>query len=172
MEINDSGEKSEFAANLNVFRQIDFFSQIPVEGMKLFALLCKRQLYKAGDPIFNQGDDDGSSYYLLSGRAKLVLKQEKQEYVIREYKEENYFGILSLMTSMVNLFSLIAVEDTYCMVMTREAFSKVVDQFPDIPLKIMRSIGQRVTQAEKKCIMEFESNRSEDLLNLLGISLI
>ncbi len=172
MNTNDSGEKSEFAANLNNFRQIDFFSQIPIEGIKLFALLCKRQFYKTGDLIFHQGDDDGSSYYLLSGKAKLVLVKENEESVIREYKKEQYLGILSLMTPMVKLFSLIAVEDTSCMVMTREAFSKVVDQFPDIPLKIMRSIGQRVTQAEKKCIMEFESNKSEDLLNLLGISLI
>ena len=172
MNINDSGEKSEFAANLNIFRQIDFFSQIPIEGIKLFALLCKRRFYKAGDPIFHQGDDDGSSYYLLSGKAKLVLVKEDQEYFIREYKEENYFGILSLMTPMVKQFSLIAMEETYCMVMTRDAFSKIVDQFPDIPLKIMKSIGQRVSQAEKKCIMEFESNKSEDLLNLLGISLI
>ncbi len=100
-----------------------------------------------------------------------MLEKEDQEYIIREYKEENYFGILSLMTPMVKLFSLIAMEDTYCMVMTREAFSKVVNQFPDIPLKVMKSIGQRVSQAEKKCIMEFESTKSEELLNLLGISL-
>ncbi|MCP4672958.1 MAG: Crp/Fnr family transcriptional regulator [Desulfobacula sp.] len=172
MNINDSGEKSEFADNLNIFRQIDFFSQIPIEGIKLFALLCKRQFYKAGDPIFNQGDDDGSSYYLLSGKAKLVLVKEDQEYLIREYEKENYFGVLSLMAPMVKQFSLIATKDTYCMVMTREAFAKIVNQFPDIPLKIMKFIGQRVSLAEKKCIMEFESQKSEDLLNLLGISLI
>ena len=58
------------------------------------------------------------------------------------------------------------------MVMTRKAFSKVVDQFPDIPLKIIRAIGQRVFQAEKKCIHEFESKERDDLKNLLGISLI
>ncbi len=172
MNTNDSGEKSEFADNLNIFRQIDFFSQISIEGIKLFALLCKRQFYEAGDYIFHQGDDDGCSYYLLSGKAKLVLSKEEQEYFIREYKEENYFGVLSLMTPMVKQFSLVATQDTNCMVMTRDAFSKVVDQFPDIPLKIMKSIGQSVSQAERKCIIEFESNKREDFLNLLGISLI
>ena len=73
---------------------------------------------------------------------------------------------------MVKQFSLVAAEDTTCMVMNRNAFSKVADQFPDIPMAIIKSIGQRVLQAEKKSMIEFESNRSESIKNLLGISLI
>ena len=169
---NNSKEKSEFTENLNIFRQIDFFSGISIEGIKLCAFLCKRQSYKAGEFIFHQDDDDGCSYYILSGKAKLVLNLEKKEHFIREYEVESYFGVLSLMAPMIKQFSLIATQDTTCMVMSREAFSKVADQFPDIPLKIARSVGQRVLQAERKCILEFESKGRDDLKNFLGISLI
>lgn len=172
MNISDSDEKSEFVANLNAFRQIDFFSGVSIEVMKLFSFLCQRQAYKAGDYIFRQEDDDGCSYYVLSGKAKLVLEKNKTEYLIREYAAESYFGVLNLMTPMVKQFSLMATEDTTCIVMTRQAFSKVVDQFPDTSLKIARSIGQRVMQAERKCILEFEANQRDDLKNLLGVSLI
>ena len=172
MNKSDSADKSEFVENLNIFRQIGFFSGIPIEVMKLFAFLCQRQSYKAGDFIFRQDDDDGCSYYMVSGKTKLVLKKEEKEYLIREYEAENYFGVLSLIAPMVTQFSLIATQDTTCMVMTREAFSKVVAQFPDIAFKIARSIGQRILQAERKCILEFESKQRDDLKNLLGISLI
>lgn len=169
---SDSEDKSEFVSNLNIFRQIDFFSGISIEGIKLFAFLCKRQSYKIDDYVFHQDDDDECSYYILSGKAKLVFVSEGKEHVIREYEAENYFGMLSLMTPMVKQFSLIATQDTTCMVMARAAFSKVVDQFPDIPLKIARSIGQRVLHSEIKCIHAFESTGREDLKNLLGISLL
>jgi len=172
MNKSDSEEKSEFVSNLNIFRQIDFFSGVSIEVIKLFALLCLRQTYKVGDFIFHQDDDDGCSYYILSGKAKLVFTKEEKKYFIREYEAESFFGVLSLMTPMVKQFSLIATQDATCMVMTRKAFSKVVDQFPDIPLKITRSIGERVLQAERKCILEFESKERDDLKNLLGISLI
>ena len=172
MNTSEKDNKSEFVANLNIFRQIDFFAGVPIEVIKLFAFLCKRQSYKAGDFIFHQDDDDGCSYYILSGKAKLILTKEGKEYFIREYEPESYFGALSLMTPMVKQFSLIAAQDATCMVMTRKTFSKVVDQFPDIPLKITRSIGERVLQAERKCILEFESKGRDDLKNLLGISLI
>lgn len=172
MKTDDPSDKSEFVINLNVFRQIEFFSGISIEGIKLFAFLCQRQSYKTGDYIFRQNEDDGCSYYILSGRTKLVLKKEEKESLIREYEAENYFGMLSLMTPMVKQFSLIAIQDTTCMVMNRKAFSKVVEQFPDIPLKFARSIGQRILQAERKCLIEFELKERDDLKNLLGISLI
>jgi CRP-like cAMP-binding protein len=172
MNTSDSGDKSEFVANLNVFRQIEFFSGFPIEVMKLFAFLCQRQSYKPGEVIFHQDDYDQCSYYILSGKARLVLAKQEKEYAIREYEAETYFGALSLMVPMVKQFSLIATQDTTCMVMTRKAFSKVVDQFPEIPLIIIRSIGQKVSQAERKCVLEFEAKETKELRDLLGISLL
>ncbi len=172
MNTDDSEDKSEFASNLSIIRQIDFFSGMSMDVIKLFAFLCKRQSYKSGDTIFRQGDDDQCCYYILSGKANLVLKEDEKEHNIREYKAESYLGVMSLMTPMIKQFSLIAKEDTVCLVMTREAFSKVVDQFPKTPLRITRIIGNRLLQAEKKCITEYESIRKDEVKNLLGISLI
>ena len=124
MSTTDSDDKSEFAANLNVFRQIDLFAGFPVEVMKLFAFLCKRHSYKSGDIIFHQDDDDQSAYYILSGKTKLVLTKEEKEHTIREYEPESFFGVLSLMTPMVKQFSLVATEDTTCLAMTRKAFPR------------------------------------------------
>jgi len=172
MNIDDSGDQSEFVANLNILRQIEFFPGVSMEVMKLFALLCQRQSYKSGDTIFHQDDDDGCSYYILSGKARLMRKNEGKDYDIREYKDESYFGVLSLMTPIIKQFSLVATEDTTCMVMNRKAFSKVVDQFPKVPLIIMGAIGQRLLRADKKWIFEFESMGRDELKSLLGISLI
>ncbi len=172
MNTNDSSDKSEFVDNLNIFRNIDFFSGVSIEVMKLFAYLCQRQMYMKDDVIFNQDDDDGKAYYVLSGKTKLIFNSKGKDLLIREFNNDNYFGILSLMTPMVKQFSLIATEDTTCVVMTRKAFSKVVDQFPETPLKIVKTIGQRVLQTERKILMEYETSKNEDIKKLLGISLI
>ncbi len=172
MNTNDADMPSEFTANLNAFRQIEFFSGMPIEVIKLFAYLCKRQTYKTGDLIFQQGDDDGCSYYILSGNTKLVFKNEEKEHFIREYGAEHFLSIMSLMSPMLKQFSLVAQEDTVCLVMTRESFSKVVDQFPDIPLRMTQAIGNRVLVSEKKAIAEFEAKEKANLKNLLGISLL
>ncbi len=165
-------DKCEFIDNLNAFRQTEFFAGMSIEIIKLFAFLCKRQTYKPGDFIFRQGDDDGCSYYILTGRAKLVFENDEKEHVIREYASETYLSVLSLMSPIVKQFSLVALEDTVCIVMTREAFTKVVNQFPEIPMKMAKAIGQRVARSEKVAIAEFESKGTGDLKNILGISLL
>ena len=172
MNTSDSENRSEFSLNLNIFRQIEFFSGLSIDVIKLFAFLCKRQSYKTGDYIFFQDDDDQCAYYILSGAASLVLKKNNKEYVIRKYKAESYLGVLSLLAPMVKQFSLVATADTTCIVMTRKAFTKIADQFPDTILKITRPILQKLANAERKCIIEFESEEKEGIKNLLGISLI
>ncbi len=172
MNTDNPKDKSEFSDNLNIIRQIEFFSGLPMEVIKLFAFLCKRQSYKPGDYIFKQDDDDQCSYYILTGRVKLVLEENDTEHLVREYGAENFFGVLSLMTPMIKPLSLIAAQDTACLVMTRKAFSKVVDQFPDIPLIVARAIGQRVFKADKRAIIEFESHKKEALKQFIGVSLI
>lgn len=172
MNTSDPEKKSEFASNLDIFRQIDFFCAIPVEVIKLFAFLCQRKFYKQGDYIFFQDDDDKCSYFILSGKANLVFSKNGKEYFIREYGPESYFGVLSLLTPMIKQFSLIASEDTICIVMTRQAFTKVTDQFPDTAFKIARTIGQRIMKTERRCLQEFEASQTKDLKSFLGISLI
>lgn len=172
MNTDDSGDKSEFSDNLNILRQIEFFSGLPMEVIKLFAFLCKRQSYNAGDVIFQQDDDDQCSYYVISGSVKLTLTRDGEEEIIKTYTADNYFGVLSLLTPIMKPLSLVAAEDTNCLVMTRTAFSKVVDQFPEITLKITKAIGQRVLQADRKAVMAFEKHKDESLKALLGVSLI
>jgi len=172
MTTDDSGDKSEFSDNLNILRQIEFFSGLPIEVIKLFAFLCKRQSYKSGDVIFKQDDDDQCSYYIISGSIKLVLEHDGEEHLIKEYDAENFFGVLSLITPMMKPLSMIAKEDTTCLVMTRQAFSKVVGQFPDIPLKIAKAIGQRVLQADRRAVLSFATDKEEVLKQFLGVSLI
>lgn len=172
MNTDDPSDKSEFTDNLEILRQIEFFSGLPMEVIKLFAFLCNRQSYKSGDSIFQQDDDDQCAYYIISGSARLMLTHDGQDTEIREYRSENFFGVLSLMTPMMKPLSLVANSDTTCLVMTRKAFSKVVDQFPEVPIKIAKIVGQRVLKADRRAVMEFENEQYNGLKEVMGFSLI
>ena len=70
---NKSGTSSEYQQNLDILRQIDFFSGLPLEATKVFAYLCSRESCKSGDVIFNQGDEDDRAFYIVSGQARRIL---------------------------------------------------------------------------------------------------
>ena len=65
-------KSSEFQENLEILRQMDFFSALSLESLKVLAYLCTRERFKAGDFLFRQDDNDGNAFYIMSGKAELV----------------------------------------------------------------------------------------------------
>jgi CRP/FNR family transcriptional regulator, cyclic AMP receptor protein len=89
---NDESLSNEFQENLNSLRETYFFSSFPLEALKVFTYLCKRELFKAGDPLFIQGEDDGQAFLIISGSAQLLREQAGEHHVVREYASGTFLG--------------------------------------------------------------------------------
>ncbi len=176
--MNSSQEKDkvciicEFQENLATLREIDFFSELPLDLLKIIAYLCAREKYKEGDFLINKGEDDGQAFYIISGRAGLMYDSENSKpHMIHEYGPGKFIGGLSLIGKMRRLFSLKAVEDTLCLVLTREKFSKAIAQFPDITPRLFQAVITRILSWEEKMYLEQGPN-SNISSHVAGVSLI
>jgi CRP-like cAMP-binding protein len=165
------GASCEITDNISILREIHFFAGLPLEVVKLFAYLCTRECFKMGDFLFRQGDDDGCAYYLLTGEVNLLLRHSAGEKVLRRYPKKTFFGSLALLGPMPRLFSLIAASDLCCLVLTREKFTKILEQFPEIQPKIVSSIVDRMLKWEKQLLKELESD-FDSCQHSIGISLL
>lgn len=168
-EINDSMENNEFHDNLRILRDIHFFSEFPMEVLKLFAYLCTREKYRKGDMIFSQDDDDGCAYYILAGEAALNRVQEDKELFIRVCGVSSFFGAFSLASTVNKLFSLTALAETCCLVLTRENFQEAINQFPDSRQNIINALVENIVSWEEKFLkdnIDCESCRTN-----MGVSL-
>ena len=94
---NSTGATCEFTQNLEILRRIDFFAGLPIETLKLFAYLCERETFGAGDYLFTQDEDDGQALYLISGQALLVHAAEDGELQVRQLGPGEFLGGLSLL---------------------------------------------------------------------------
>jgi CRP-like cAMP-binding protein len=170
-EKNEAGATSEYQENLNILRQIDFFSGLPLEATKVIAYLCIREKFKAGDFLFQHDDEDEQAYYIISGRARLLHVDGGQERVIRDCEEGEFIGRLALMSATRRLFSLRARTDVICLTITREKFTKALEQFPDLMPKLIRVIVDNIYSWEKR----FLAHRTEDCSDCfkeIGVSLV
>ena len=73
LEKNNTTPSSEFQENLELLRQIYFFSGLPLETLKVFAYLCSREKFKQDEYIFSQDEDDGRAFYIINGQAQLAV---------------------------------------------------------------------------------------------------
>ena len=176
--MNSSQEKDklciicEFQENLSTLREIDFFSELPLDLLKILAYLCSREKYQEGDFLINKGEDDGQAFYIISGKAGLMHEDEgKSSPIILEYGPDKFIGGLSLIGKMRRLFSLKALEDTLCLVLTREKFSKAIAQFPDITPRLFQAVITRILNWEEKMFLD-QGQHSDTCSRIAGVSLV
>ena len=165
-EKNDSGISSELQENINLLRQLDFFSSLRLEALKVIAYLCSRESFEPGDELISQDEDSGRAFYILSGCVTLERAGDRGQQTFREYGAESFLGGLSLLAEMHSLFTVRATASTRCLVLKRERFGRVVEQFPDLMPKILKAMVVRVRDWEKEFIT------AEAGMDRLGVSMI
>ncbi len=168
---NDVSLSHEFQEEINFLRETYFFSSLPLDVLKLLAYLCTRETFKEGDYLFNQGEDDGQAFFILSGETRLSHKVDGNERAIRDLGKETFVGGLALMGRLQRLFSLQAVSDTTCLVLTRDKFEKAMEQFPDQAPKIVKALVERIRNWEERFLNEIDENCAA-CRSKIGVSLI
>ena len=162
---------SEFQDNLEILRQMDFFSALSLEALKVFAYLCTREAFRAGDYLFRQDDNDGKAFYIISGKAELVRQDEGEISILRQYSEGEFLGGLVLLGEMRRLFSLRASEDMICLILSRDKFSKALEQFPELTPRVFRTMVEKVRGWEERLILS-RDEICDACRQKLGVSLI
>ncbi len=168
---NDPAMSCEFKENLKIFREIPFFAGLSLEAHKVFAYLCRRETYQAGDYLFRQGDDDGQAFYILSGSAKITRQTDTATTDIAQCEAGEFLGSMALMGTQRRLFSLQAKTDIRSLVLAREKFSRAMQQFPELMPKAIASLIQRVCLWEERLLTD-PAQSCDQCRTKAGVSLL
>ena len=171
MEKRQQPESSEFQQNLELLRQMDFFSALSIEALKVFAYLFTRERFKPGDQLFDQEDNDGKAFYILSGTAEIVRQDERGETILGKFVQGEFFGGLALLGDMRRLFSVRAQTDLICLAMTREKFTKAIGQFPELMPRVLETVVKGIRLWEERLLLE-PGGLCDQCRKKLGVSLI
>ena len=171
MEKRQVSDTSEFQENLEILRQMDFFSALSLQALKVFVYLFTREMFKPGDYLFHQDDNDGNAFHILSGIAEVARKDESGEFSLGKYGEGEFLGGLALLGDMRRLFSLKALTDMTCLVMTREKFTKAIEQFPDLMPRVLETMVDRIRSWEERLFLD-KDGLCDACRKKVGVSLI
>ena len=170
-EKNKPNPSSELQDNLEILRQTYFFSGLPLETLKIFAYLCTREKFRPGENIFRQDEDDGQAFYIIDGKAVLERRNNGETADVRDCEAGDFLGGLTLLGETGRLFSLKSVTDTTCLVLSREKFSKTMEQFPGLMMKICKAVAQHIDTWEKRFLTE-QGDQCGECMRRLGVTLI
>ncbi|MGE5256152.1 MAG: Crp/Fnr family transcriptional regulator [Hyphomicrobiales bacterium] len=161
----------EYQENLNVLRQTYFFSGLPLESLKIFAYLCTRERFRSGEFLFRESEDGGEAFCLISGKAQLERSADGRSLTMRVVGVGEFIGGLSLLGETRRLYSLRALEETVCLVLGREKFTKTLQQFPGQMPRIFKAVVGAISAWEERFLGELSGDCSR-CLPKLGVSLL
>jgi len=154
--------------NLELLKEVPFFANFPAKALKLLAFLAERAEVSADDVLFEEGDDHGRAYLILSGQLTLTKQQDQENIVIHRYTTGDFLGFFSLLGTMPALFTLQAATKTAVLTISRKQFSKLLEQFPETTKISLNALLKELYQWERKNVHE----AAPYCLNRTGVSVL
>ncbi|ROQ92040.1 Crp/Fnr family transcriptional regulator [Desulfosoma caldarium] len=142
----------ELDDNLEWLRRTDVFSSIPLERLRVYALMCHRRRFRRGEFLFRQGQPDDKGYILVAGTVQMVRQYENHSVIVHDLEPGAFFGGLALLANIQRLFGARAATDVDVLYIDRETFRKILHQFPDLMEKILDVMIRRIVLMEEKIL--------------------
>ena len=154
--LDSPGGRCELDVNLEILRSVPVFSEVPLQCLRVYAYMSRRIYYKAGSFLFRQGDMDDRGYIILSGRAQVVRELKESSILLDEFREGDFLGGLALFSNIRRLFSVRALTDLECLTLDREAFQKLLVQFPSVAVSMLDVMIRRIVTMEERLLQSEE----------------
>lgn len=132
-ETNQSVPSSHIDDTLTILRRLPVFKNISLEMVKLYAYLSCKEEYKRGDIILRQGTPSDNLRLIVMGDVSITHTIGDREILLQKLSADslNYFGELALISEFDWFFSAYAWSDVSILSISREAFGKVIERYPE-----------------------------------------
>jgi CRP-like cAMP-binding protein len=138
-----------------LLKQVGIFSGLDKRSLRSLANICYERSYKKGEPLVVQGDSGIGLYIIVSGKVKVVKHTDKgEELALAVHEPGEFFGEMTVLDQAPRSASVIAVEETTCLLLASWQFKAKMEVNPEIALKILPVIVQRFRETNERLLAE------------------
>lgn len=130
--------------------KVTIFSTLSREELEDIVSLIGHKTYRKGEIVFLEGEKSNSLYIINEGQIKLFkYTKEGKEQILHILSEGEFFGEISLLKEEEVAFNAEAITPLKICTLTKEKLNNILLQRPEISVKILESVGERLSKVEK-----------------------
>ncbi len=134
---------------VDILRNVPFFSDLDSGKLKLIALSCDLVNYDKGSILFREGDKGDSAYILLEGSADVLIKgRGDEEHVVATLERNALIGEIALLCDVPRTATIRASEDLKVLHLSKDNFLELLTDFSSIAIGIARELADRLQKAD------------------------
>lgn len=162
-----SGKSVQEGSTEAVLSKVPAFADLSARELRGVAAIVHKREYKAGEPVFYQGDPGLGMYIIQEGEVSIrIAEHEGEDKELAVLFEGDFFGELALLDESPRSASAICRTDCSLIGFFRTDLFELIEQKTDLGIKIVLKLAEILALRLRKTDKELSKVRSQ--LDLLG----
>ncbi|WP_296975545.1 Crp/Fnr family transcriptional regulator [Thermobacillus sp. ZCTH02-B1] len=151
---------------------IPFFREVEAEALNVFIPMMGERTYKKGAVIFFEGDEGEDVFFIRSGAVQIYTFDGTKKVILALLRDGDYFGEMAMMKPGARRSaSAEAAQLTKVYTMKRNAFERLVMDYPRIALYVLDDSMERLRKANQQIYdLTFLNVRTRIMKRLLRLA--
>jgi len=135
---------------VELLRNIPLFANIEPSKLKLLAFTSERISYDADQTLFNQGEIGDAAFIIIDGKADITIDSPQGPITVATVGRNDIIGEIAILCDVPRTASVKAKDKLETLVISKDLFFRLIMEFPQIAVEIMRELAQRLDRANEK----------------------
>ncbi len=131
---------------VEILRQIPLFANIDPAKLKLMAFASERLTFQSGHSLFRQGDPGDAAYIIVEGTADILVDTPSGPITVATLTKNNIVGEIAILCDVPRTATVTAMGELVTLKITKDLFFRMVTDFPEMGVEIMRVLAHRLEQ--------------------------
>jgi CRP-like cAMP-binding protein len=128
---------------VEILRRIPLFANVEPAKLKLMCFASERITYKSGQSLCEQGDIGDAAYIIIEGSADVIVTREVP-LVVAQVGKDDIVGEIAILVDIPRTATVTATNELTALKITKDLFFRMVTDFPEMGVQIMRVLAQRL----------------------------
>ncbi len=130
---------------VEILRRIPLFANVESAKLKLMCFASERITYKDGQSLFEQGDIGDAAFIIIEGTADVIVTREAP-LVVAKVGKDDIVGEIAILVDIPRTATVTATSELTTLKITKDLFFRMITDFPEMGVEIMRVLAQRLEQ--------------------------
>lgn len=135
---------------VELLRNIPLFAKLEPSKLKLLAFTAERITYEADQVLFRQGDVGDAAYIIVDGSAKVLVDTDQGEIEVATLARNDFVGEIAILCDVPRTATVQATAQTVTLRITKDLFFRLVAEFPEMSVEIMRELASRLERTTQQ----------------------
>ena len=138
------------AEEVELLKRIPLFANIDTSKLKLLAFTSERVRFPAGQVLCRQGEIGRAAFIIIDGEADVIVDAETGPLTVASVGRNDFVGEIAILCDVPRTATVQARSDVTALVIAKDQFFRMITEFPQMAIEIMRVLALRLERTTKE----------------------